>query len=534
MTIPLFAKLVSAFGGNIADASVIEYDVEGGTNTNIQDEVNELISAATISGNTLTLTRRDGGNPINLTLPGSATQLKFASTSTSRVLSYDQSSNFGPAAFVRVTNTNAIIEPPLTTAASQIGTFWIIFNDTSSTLELRAEAIAGRNGRFRNSTLSNGNDQRLLSNGVALIVAEDAAQTGDTFFSWTILYEPNVGLANAGSLTVTHLNNSGATLVPGQGINFSSSGGSRTLNSSPGNAVDGIVSSTATTGQDVEIKILGNITDGIVTDPLYDPGTAIVDRFSPGGGTSIYWSSSQNAITTIRSASLINSASVNRNIGEIISSEYYLTFGGFHNAGVNDATFLNDTPVLIQNFVNKTWGFINSATPGDKVVPVILPVATPGDSVSLVSLTGGLRTQLNVQPASGTQLIVDGISRTSFVITNSFNSNTSVRSGGLRFTLEAPISGSSTQRWIANTTAQDVTNYNYEISVIEYLSNRTDQFTSLTSQINNLGSRPTSTRNSTLVQNISGAVDGTIHQTSGGSVNGDRSWSISVRWLKLE
>ena len=66
MTIPLFAKLVSAFGGNIADASVIEYDVDGGTNTSIQDEVDELISSASVAGSTLTLNRRDGENPIKL------------------------------------------------------------------------------------------------------------------------------------------------------------------------------------------------------------------------------------------------------------------------------------------------------------------------------------------------------------------------------------------------------------------------------------------------------------------------------------
>lgn len=120
-------------------------------------------------------------------LIGEASQYKVSTISQSSLLSYDPDNDLGPGVFARITNSNAVVEPSLTTEASQVGTAWIVFNDTSSDVTLRTQQIGGRNGRFRNSTQSGGSDETLSAGQTAIIVAEDANQTGDTFFNFTVI-----------------------------------------------------------------------------------------------------------------------------------------------------------------------------------------------------------------------------------------------------------------------------------------------------------------------------------------------------------
>lgn len=268
---------------------------------------------------------------------GDDSQYKVATIANSSLLTYSSSDALGPGVFARITNSNAIVEPSLTTDASQVGTAWIVFNDTDTNVILRTQQIGGRNGRFRNSTQSGGSDETLLPGQTAIIVAEDANQTGDTFFNFTVIGR-ELQLTAGSNVTITGT-------YPDLTIASSASGGQ----------VDSVVAGTNITvdNSDPANPVISSTGDG---------GLTIQPRRITGNSQNI-----PNTDTDLTFYSITTSGSSDVTIN---------MFAGVSGGGEKRITFINNRPSVNGRAV---FTFPSGAEPENLARQIAID---PGESIS--------------------------------------------------------------------------------------------------------------------------------------------------------
>ena len=194
MTTKFVGDKLKPFKANelLADAIDVEYEVTDETNTNLQTEVENTLNSASINGQVLTLMRRGGQNPLMLTLPtGGATPNLYynrvSTTATEVVLGFVAMGGITPImpySYIIVENADALISIGyLQTAASQ-GAYWILHNNTTSTITIRGSTSQGaaRAVRIRGSTSALMNEISIPPQQTFFFIAETFGGTSHDYY----------------------------------------------------------------------------------------------------------------------------------------------------------------------------------------------------------------------------------------------------------------------------------------------------------------------------------------------------------------
>ena len=212
----------------LTDAEDVEYEVTGGTNTNVQTEVENTLNSASITGQTLTLTRRGGSNPVTLTIPnsGSAPNLNYnrvITTSNEVLIGFVPVSgltNIASYSYVIVQSNIALITLGYLQSASSQGAYWILHNNTNANLTIRGLASSGaRTVRIRGSTSSLMTEIIIPPQQTFFVLAETYGGTGHDYYKIDCIGRID-SIVGGNNITATTTNNTTTLEVTEEATHF--------------------------------------------------------------------------------------------------------------------------------------------------------------------------------------------------------------------------------------------------------------------------------------------------------------------------